>query len=90
MTREYKLAYGRGYNTGSRGRWPDHRPPKPPDEIISALMQAAQKLRDGVDCELATLDSDDEWTQRLGPLIDALDEQFMRVGKWVRDETKEA
>lgn len=81
--------YARGYNAGRRGSWPDHRPPTPPDEIVAAFMDATMKLRNAVDGELATLDGGDEWTKRLGPLVDAVDEQFIAIGRWLtRDQER--
>lgn len=90
MESEYQRGYSSGYYRGSRGTWPDHRPPQPPNETIAALMEATMNLRNAVDAELATLDGDDEWTERLGPLVDAVDEQFEKIGHWLRNEAAEA
>lgn len=87
--REYKLAYQRGYQRGIKGGWPDHRPPSPPDELVARLMDAARALRDGVDGELATLDGDDPWTERLGPLVDAVDESLARIGQWIKRDDEQ-
>lgn len=92
-TREESLAYARGYNTGSSGAWPKHRPPMPPDSIVGPMASAARALRDAVDFELATLSADDDIVLRLGPAVDLYDEATGRMGAWLRtptegDETK--
>lgn len=78
-----KRAYGRGYNTGSRGAWPLHRPPRPPDEQIASLLDTLQKLRDGVDGFIATLDEDDDINLELGVLVDQADAAMRDVGEWL-------
>lgn len=86
MNPDFKRGYSKGYATGSRGTWPDHRPPMPPQENVAALMAACRSLRDGIDSELATFDEDDELNKRLGPLIDAVDDQFVKIGRWLREQ----
>lgn len=87
-TDEYKRGYTRGYSRGyaakSSGRWPDHRPRKPPDAIIGGLVEALQKLRDAVDGELAKFDPEDPLVEKLGPLVDAADIKLEKLGKWIR------
>ena len=79
-----RRAYSRGYNAGSIGRWPSHRPPRPPDEVVGPIIDAAQELRDAVDAELATFLDEDEIVERFGPLVDAYDEAVGRIGTWLR------
>ncbi len=83
-TDEERRAYSRGYNTGSRGAWPEHRPPNPPEGIAREIIQAALALRDGVDGEIATFLDDEPVIQRIGPLIDAFDVAMAQMGQWVR------
>lgn len=84
MTLEEQRAYSRGYNTGCKGSWPLHRPPRPPDEQVGALVDALQKLRNGVDGFIATLcNDDDEITLDLGPLVDQADEALASLGEWI-------
>ena len=77
--------YRRGYNAGSRGKWPDHRPPCPPDELLAAFMKAALQLRDAYDDFLARCGpGDDEAESMFGPAIDAMDEAGRQIGFWIR------
>lgn len=85
MTRDEKLAYGRGYNAGVAGKWPLHKPPLPPGEMISALMGATRELRDAVDGELATLCDDDRWQSVLGDPMDRVDQAMTAIGKWIQE-----
>ena len=82
MTPEEKRAYGRGYN--ARNRWPEHRPPCPPNEIVAGLMEAIRKLRDAVDSYLATIDEDDELQDMLGPAIDDVDCAMVKLSRWLK------
>lgn len=84
MTDEEKRGYSRGYIAGSRSRWPEHRPPLPPDPLIRRLMEAARTIRDGHDSLLATLGPGDEFEQQLVPGIDALDAAMRDVTEWLR------
>lgn len=83
MNNTEKRAYSRGFNAGRKGAWPLHRPPVPLNEDVKELMEALRALRDGVDSELATLCPDDEWVERLGPLVDQADHAFERIGEWL-------
>lgn len=83
MTHNERRLYGRGYNAGVNGRWPEHRPPRPPDENVAAILKAAQELRDGVDGEIAMFDEHDPIAKKLGPLIDALDDELVKVRRWL-------
>ena len=85
MPTDYQRGYSRGYYAGSSGKWPDHRPPVPPDGLVGELVRAMQALRDGVDSELATLPEDDPWQEKLGPLVDRADEALKAVGLWLRE-----
>ena len=89
-TREETLAYGRGYNTGSRGGWPEHRPPVPPNPLFEQLLQAATRLRDEADDCCATLyDDDDDFVRRLSPKIDALDDALRQLSHWLKAAPEE-
>jgi hypothetical protein len=81
---ETQKAYSRGYWRGSRGAWPDHRPPAPPNEIIAAIVCAAQNLRDAADGVCAVLMEEDEFATQLAPRIDDFDTAMTRYGEWLR------
>lgn len=78
-----RRVYARGYNAGRKGAWPDHRPPKPPDDMVRELFIALQGLRDAVDSEIATFDQDDPFVEKLGQWVDKSDLAFERVGRWL-------
>jgi hypothetical protein len=80
---DYKRGYASGYSAGVRGIWSTHRPPEPPNEIVRELMEAARKLRDKADAYCATLPNDDEMRADFEPLIDGIDEAFMRISEWL-------
>ena len=82
--RDLRRAYSKGYNAGSRGAWPDHRPPMPPDEVTSRIVEAALALRNAVDGEIACFLDDEPVVEAVGPRIDALDEALAGLGRWVR------
>jgi hypothetical protein len=79
-----RRAYQRGYYAGSYRRWPDHKPPAPPDPVVAELLAAMAALRDEVDRALAVLDPDDPWERDLGPKVDACDEAAKKVTTWLR------
>lgn len=91
MSREETLAirraYARGYNAGRRGVWPDHRPIAPPEPVICQLVEAALKLRNAVDGQLAMLGEDDEWQTTLGDPMDELDEAMKKLSAWILEPT---
>lgn len=80
---EYKRAYRTGYNAGSRGAWPEHRPPMPPGNKLRALVLAARELRDAADCICAVLDDDDEFVKMLAPRIDEMDYVMIAWSSWL-------
>jgi hypothetical protein len=84
VTDPEKRAYQRGYYAGSSGRWPEHRPPLPPGEVLAPILQAARALRDGVDGELAKFGPDDDLATVLGPLVDALDAALAGLSRWLK------
>lgn len=83
QNQDYKLGYSRGYNAASGRNWHAHRPPMPPDEIVRGFLVAARELRDAIDGQLAVFGEDDEIALELGPLIDALDDQFIKMNAWL-------
>ena len=89
QTREERLAYQRGYHTGSKRAWPEHRPPTPPDEIVAALIRAGSALRDQADRTISTFDEGDVIVHELGPAIDAYDEAMAELGRWVKAGARE-
>lgn len=82
---ETSKAYSRGFYRGSRGAWPEHRPPAPPHEVLRPVIEAAQRLRDGADGICATLMDDDDFVKELGPLVDVFDEAMTKYGEWLRE-----
>ena len=86
MNRAEKLSYQRGYNAGSKGAWPAHRPPQPPNRIVVDLIDSAQRLRDEVDDFLATaLDEEDPVAISLGAAIDRVDRSLECVTEWLHE-----
>lgn len=81
---ERQKAYARGYARGRSGRWPDHRPPAPPDEVLAPIVRAAQSLRDAADHICATISEDDEFALELAPCIDGFDSAMTKFGEWLR------
>jgi hypothetical protein len=81
MTYAEKMAYQRGYQRGAK--WPDHKPPLPPDTVIAGLMDALRSLRDECDSALACFDPDDPLELQLGPKIEAADDALRLVGRWL-------
>lgn len=86
MTDKEKRAYGNGYAAGIRGRWPAHKPPLPPKEIIADLLLALREIRDHLDGELATID-DPEWEAAFGPIIEKADAAAESVTEWLVSAT---
>ena len=87
MDREERLAYQRGYAAGVRNRWPEHKPPCPPDSICRELLSAAQNLRDQADGLVATFSDGD--VPELSHAIDRMDEVLASIGRWVRENEEE-
>lgn len=77
-------AYQRGYHCAAH--WPDHKPPLPPNPLLSDLIQAATELRDCVDSQIAMLDPTDKWVEKFGPGVDKLDAALTILGKWLKDK----
>jgi len=86
--KSFNLGYSRGYNKGAK--WPDHRPPRPPDEHVANLMDAATDLRNRVDGYLATISEDDELQDELGMGLDAVDNAMVSIGAWLKHESTES
>lgn len=84
---EKKRAYARGYNAGSR--WPDHRPPIPPNDIFKDFVERVYTLRDEVDRLLSSLDEDDPIWDGLRDCVDSVDEGFKNIGKWLKSDSQE-
>ncbi|MCH8147384.1 MAG: hypothetical protein IH987_05225 [Planctomycetes bacterium] len=80
---DHMHGYSRGYNAGSRGSWPDHRPPAPPNELVALAMAAARELRDEADVQIATFCEDDPMTLAIGAKIDEFDRQMQKIGAWL-------
>jgi ribosome modulation factor len=82
MTKEEQRAYQRGYATGIRGRWPAHRPPQPPNQVIANLLLALREIRDHLDTELAVI-GDPEWEAAFAPIINKADAAAESVTEWL-------
>lgn len=89
MTVEYRRAYSKGYAAGSKGCWPEHRPPTPPDPISSSIISTANALRDEADGFIATIDADDPIAVALGEKIDAFDAAMTELSKWLKSPATE-
>jgi len=83
VTEDEKRAYSKGYNAGVRHRWPAHKPPRPPEEIIAELIHTAQALRDAIDAQLAMFDDDDPLELAIGHKIEAFDNAMTKVTQWL-------
>jgi hypothetical protein len=49
-------------------------------------MKAASELRDEADYVCSTLDPNDEFVQRLGPKIDAVDWAMTAITEWLKSD----
>ena len=87
MTATYSRAYGKGYTAGSNRRWPEHKPPYPPQAEVRALMEAVHKLRDCADHLCATIDPEDDWYKELSPGIDEVDAALVKISEWLKRAT---
>lgn len=76
--------YAKGWNAGTRGRWPEHRPPNPPHPVIGDLVRSGQMLRDAADSICSRLCEDDDFVKELGPAIDAFDEAMTKLTRWLK------
>ena len=81
-----RLAYGRGYNAGASRRWPDHKPPRPPNEVVAKLMDALQDISDAVDNMCATFPEDDPLVAQMWPLVDKSRDALASVTQWLKDQ----
>jgi hypothetical protein len=84
MTKEETRVYAKGYNAGRANRWPDHKPPMPPNELLAELMRAASEVRDEMSGLLGSFDEDDD-IQKHGRGIDALDDAMTKLNAWLKD-----
>ena len=86
MTPEERRAYARGYHAGSRSAWPEHRPPRPPDELCAELIDAMRRLRDCADGWLAMFcaEDDDQMHSEIAEGIDHADVVLAKVSEWLR------
>ncbi len=80
--REWRLAYARGYNTASAGRWPLHQPPIPPDETVGKVVKALIALADAVRGECAKFDAEDPMAIWLLGFVDEADDALEAVGRF--------
>jgi hypothetical protein len=85
VTREETNAYQRGYYAAAIGRWGNHLPLVPPQEIIAQFIKAGKELRDGFDGLCALFGEEDECCVELGPRIDAFDEAMKAMKAWAID-----
>lgn len=83
MNREIQRAYSRGYTAGAK--WPEHKPPFPPNPIIRLLMEALRELRDVADTQCAMLGEDDDYAKQFDEPIDRADAALVAVGEWLKE-----
>jgi hypothetical protein len=84
MNDDEKRCYARGYQRGHK--WPEHKPPTPPDAVIAGLVEALKDLRDECDAALAMFDPDDPLEKQIGPKIEAADDAMRALGRWLLAE----
>lgn len=82
MNKEYQ----RGYQARNRSIYNPHKPPIPPNHVISPVFLAANKLRDAADTICASLMEDDEFVKELSPKIDDFDKAMKDFNNWLGDE----
>lgn len=86
VTDELTRAYLKGYYAGSRGRWPNHKPPNPPQEQVLALFVAAKDLADAANDVLSVIIPDEDIFIALKNQLDSVDSAFSEISKWLRDQ----
>lgn len=86
MDDNYKRGYSRGYQLGGK-RWPDHKPPVPPDEVMGPIVKALKELRDAIDGELAPFDADDPLNVALSPAIDSATSALSGLSTWLKESS---
>jgi len=87
MTADEKRAYSRGYNAGSRGKWPEHAPPNPPQEHVLALFVAAKSLADAAAAVLQVVlpdDGPDGLFTQMQQEVNRVDAAFETISRWLR------
>jgi hypothetical protein len=87
LSSDYKRGYAKGY--ASRGKWPEHIPPLPPDPLVGRLMETAKALRDAIDGELAKFLPDDPLEIALAPKIEAFDDAMIVISKWLKEKASQ-
>ena len=88
MDREQRLAYGKGYNAGVAGRWPEHKPPAPPREHASNVIKAATALRTVVSDFLGAVSTEiegDEVWESFRSAVRDFDDAMEDITRWLRD-----
>lgn len=83
-TRAETLAYAKGYYAGSLGRWPDHHPPTPPDALAAEIVKSAVELANHVASWSGAFGEDDEFSQEMKPLLEAVDRANCKLTDWIR------
>lgn len=81
---DYKRGYSRGYNAGISNRWPEYKPPTPPDEIVAELIHVSRILRDRYDYLCATFSEEDQAVREISPAIEEFDALMVKISKWLR------
>lgn len=85
QSEEYKKGYRAGYYKGMNREWGMHLPPFPPDERVRELMEVAGDLRNKANVYCATLPVDNEMRADFEPLIDRIDDAFVKITKWMKE-----
>lgn len=81
---DYKRGYSKGYTAGSHRSWPEYRPPEPPAEMARKLFQTAHELREAARGVCQVIICDTEPFIELQNKVNALDDAFEEIGKWLR------
>ena len=85
---EAQKEYLRGYWAGLRHKWPEHRPPMPPKQIVAEALQAAIGVRDALDGLIASFEEGGEEEIKYGKYIESFDESMKKITAFVLKDSK--
>lgn len=76
--------YAKGWYAGIRGRWPEHKPPIPPEKVLAQLMNSATNMRNEADTLCAVFDENDKSLDKLRNAIDNFDAAMTALTRWLK------
>lgn len=85
MSSDYQRAYSKGYLAGANGRWPEYKPPNPPQEQVLALFIAAKDLADAAHSVLSVIIPDEDIFIELKNQVESVDDAFCAISKWLKE-----